>query len=108
MNFLVSVGLFMKRRSSIFFLLVAAVFTTLFCGCVKERNCSCVYSEGSDQSEMIVNVDRGIKCEKITSMGTETLEGGDWSVSTIKVSCREVSTKKLSGSPLATTHAVVK
>lgn len=80
----------MKKIFPFAVLLIVVAMT----GCVKERNCSCVYSEGSDQSEMIVNVDRGIKCEKITSMGTETLEGGDWSVSTIKVSCREVSTKK--------------
>lgn len=95
MNFLVSVGLFMKRRSSIFFLLVAAVFTTLLCGCVKERNCSCIYTDVEGEVAAMLNVDAGISCEHVTTMGYEELgPDGEWQTTSRPVKCIEQSTKK--------------
>lgn len=70
-------------------LIFLALLPFLFCiGCSKDRNCRCVTTE--TEQETIINADRGMKCAKITRLGTERQSEGHLLRSYEEVKCEEI------------------
>lgn len=86
------------RRILIAILLVAVVVTVA--ACKKSRYCHCIsesYTSVRPDSTVVtiadtvvVNVDRGFKCDHIIEMGIQELKNGEYVTTTRKVDCREL------------------
>lgn len=89
----------MKAKRIIVILLLAAVVVTIG-ACKKSRYCHCISEsyqsialDGSTSTvadTVVVNVDRGFKCEHLTDLGVQELKNGEYVVSTRKVDCLEL------------------
>lgn len=79
-------------------LIALAALLLAFGACKKSRNCYCVTTEGSPDT-MVVNVDRGMKCEHILEMGIERIHEGETEVVVQKVSCTELEAETVTTIP---------
>lgn len=75
-----------------FFFILMSAFSLV--SCVKERSCHCTFTDDPSEHDVELNVDAGIKCEKVSSMGFEELVNGEWVTTARSVSCREIGSKK--------------
>lgn len=95
------------RRILVALLLIAVVFT--LGACKKSRYCHCIsdsYQYISLDGEthtiadtVVVNVDRGFKCEHILEMGLQELKNGEYVTSTRKVDCVELDVENVTTIP---------
>lgn len=72
------------------FILLAFTPLLLCVSCSKERNCQCVTTETDVPQETIINAERGMKCSKITRLGTERQIEGHLVRSYEAVKCEEI------------------
>lgn len=89
----------MKAKRILVILLLAAVVVTIG-ACKKSRYCHCISEsyqsialDGSTSTvadTVVVNVDRGFKCEHLTDLGVQEQKNGEYVVSTRKVDCLEL------------------
>lgn len=89
----------MKAKRILVILLLAAVVVTIG-ACKKSRYCHCISEsyqsialDGSTSTvadTVVVNVDRGFKCEHLIDLGVQELKNGEYVVSTRKVDCLEL------------------
>ena len=77
----------MKKRI-LYFIVIVAVIAAVG-ACKKNRYCHCITTEGSADT-VVVNVDRGMKCEHILELGIERLVDGQSETTTQKVNCVEL------------------
>lgn len=95
------------KKTAIILVLVALVAT--FGACKKSRYCHCISEsyqsialDGSTASvadTVVVNVDRGFKCEHLIEMGIQELKNGEYVTSTRKVDCLELDMDTVSTIP---------
>lgn len=89
----------MKAKRILVILLLAAVVVTMG-ACKKSRYCHCISEsyqsialDGSTSTvadTVVVNVDRGFKCEHLIELGLQELKNGEYVTSTRKVDCLEL------------------
>jgi hypothetical protein len=89
----------MKAKRILVILLLAAVVVTMG-ACKKSRYCHCISEsyqnialDGSTSTvadTVVVNVDRGFKCEHLKELGLQELKNGEYVTSTRKVDCLEL------------------
>lgn len=73
------------------FFILLAFLPLVFCvSCSKDRSCHCVTTEAEVAQETIINTDRGMKCSKITRLGTERQIEGHLVRSYDAVKCDEL------------------
>lgn len=63
---------------------------TVLTSCQKDRNCRCTTTDLDNNTTVIVNVDRNIKCKHLLELGIETLREGHLSRDVHPVTCEEV------------------
>jgi hypothetical protein len=78
----------MNTRRILSVILIMAVIGAIG-ACKKNRYCHCVTTEGAADT-VVVNVDRGMKCEHILELGFERLVEGQSETTTQKVDCVEL------------------
>ncbi|MBP5516316.1 MAG: hypothetical protein J6X86_05130 [Bacteroidales bacterium] len=78
----------MKTRK-IIPILVCVALVVFFMACKKSRYCHCVTTEGAADT-VVVNVDRGMKCEHILELGIDKLQDGEYVTTLQKVDCVEL------------------
>lgn len=98
----------MKTRK-IFLCLLAAGVVVAMVSCKKNRYCHCVSESyqtvtlAGDTTmvadTVVLNVDRGLKCEHILEFGFQKLQDGDYVTSTRKVDCVELDMDTVSTIP---------
>ncbi len=86
------------RTKKIAILAVIAVVVVAFSACKKSRNCYCTTTEGAPDT-VVVNVDRGMKCDHILELGIERIQDGSPVVTTQKVSCTELEAETVTVIP---------
>ena len=89
----------MKTKKIVFLLAIVALLV-VFGACKKSRYCHCIsesYTSVRPDSTVVtiadtvvVNVDRGFKCDHIIEMGIQELKNGEYVTTTRKVDCREL------------------
>ena len=98
----------MKTKRLFTILLMLAIVFTLG-ACKKSRYCHCI-SESYTQISLdgiehtvadtvVVNVDRGFRCEHIIELGIQELKNGEYVTSTRKVDCGELDVENVTTIP---------
>ncbi|MBP5189495.1 MAG: hypothetical protein J6031_01100 [Bacteroidales bacterium] len=95
------------KRIVTLFVFVAVL--TFFGACKKSRYCHCISDsyqaislDGSTNTvadTVVVNVDRGFKCEHLIEMGFQELKNGEYVTSTRKVDCVELDVETVTTIP---------
>lgn len=88
------------KTKKIFTAILLAAVVVAFAACKKSRYCHCVSEsyqsvalDGSTSTvadTVVVNVDRGFKCEHLLELGVQELKNGEYVTSTRKVDCLEL------------------
>jgi hypothetical protein len=99
----------MKTKKILLILLLVAVTVTLG-ACKKSRYCHCISEsytsialDGTTHTvadTVVVNVDRGFKCEHIIELGIQELKNGEYVTATRKVDCLELDMDTVATIPL--------
>lgn len=74
--------------------LVCAMALLCAVSCVKDRTCECMPSEGTSTFKEILNIDGGMECEDVTTMGKEERINGEYVATVQKVKCTEIAKNK--------------